>query len=50
MPTLGSGLALGIGGGLRQALPSRALELIGHPLAVAYGFDAEAPIEGWYEN
>jgi hypothetical protein len=33
----------------RQPLPSRALELIGYPPAVAYGFDVEATVEGRYE-
>lgn len=34
----------------RQALPSRALELIGHPPVVAHGFDVEATVEGRYET
>ncbi|WP_326691689.1 MULTISPECIES: hypothetical protein [unclassified Streptomyces] len=34
----------------RQALPSRALELIGYPPVVAYGFDVEATAEGRYET
>ena len=33
----------------RQTLPSRALELIGYPAAVAHGFDVEATVEGRYE-
>jgi hypothetical protein len=33
----------------RQLLPSRALELIGYPPAVAHGFDVEATVEGRYE-
>jgi hypothetical protein len=34
----------------RQALPGRALELIGHPPVVADGFDVEATVEGRYET
>jgi hypothetical protein len=34
----------------RQELPSRALELIGHPPVVAHGFDVEATTEGRYET
>jgi hypothetical protein len=34
----------------RQPLPSRALELIGYPPAVAYPFDVEATAEGCYET
>ncbi|MFG2024074.1 hypothetical protein [Streptomyces sp. NPDC048825] len=34
----------------RQALPSRALELIGYPPAVAHGFEVEATTEGRYET
>lgn len=33
----------------RQALPSRAGELIGYPPAVAHGFDVEATVEGLYQ-
>jgi hypothetical protein len=32
----------------RQALPSRALELIGYPPVVTQGFDVEATTEGRY--
>ncbi|MET9757636.1 hypothetical protein ABZ016_01040 [Streptomyces sp. NPDC006372] len=34
----------------RQALPSRALELIGYPPVAAHGFDVEATTEGLYET
>lgn len=34
----------------QQALPSRALELIGYPPQVAHGFDVEATTEGRYET
>ncbi|MEY9989536.1 hypothetical protein ABIE67_001568 [Streptomyces sp. V4I8] len=34
----------------QQALPSRALELIGCPPQVAHGFDVEATTEGRYET
>ncbi|CAM5633399.1 YdhR family protein [Streptomyces aurantiogriseus] len=34
----------------RQALPSRALELIGYPPVAAHGFDVEATTEGRYET
>ncbi|MFD8543162.1 hypothetical protein [Streptomyces sp. NPDC059649] len=34
----------------RQVLPSRALELIGHPPVFAHGFDVEATTEGRFET
>jgi hypothetical protein len=34
----------------QQPLPSRALELIGRPTAVAHSFDVEATVEGRYET
>lgn len=34
----------------QQPLPSRALELIGYPAAVAHSFDVEATTEGHYET
>ncbi|MDQ0710585.1 hypothetical protein QFZ55_000037 [Streptomyces luteogriseus] len=34
----------------RQALPSRALELIGYPPAVAHNFDVEATTEGRFKT
>ncbi|MDQ1022992.1 hypothetical protein QF035_000574 [Streptomyces umbrinus] len=34
----------------QQALPSRALELIGHPPQIAHGLDVEATTEGRYET
>lgn len=34
----------------RQPLPSRAIELIGYPPAVAHRFDVEATVEGRYET
>lgn len=34
----------------RQALPSRALELIGYPPAAAHEFDVEATAEGQYKT
>ncbi|NUV52342.1 YdhR family protein [Streptomyces coelicolor] len=37
-------------GASQQALPSRALELIGYPPQVAHGFDVEATTEGRYET
>ncbi len=34
----------------RQALPSRAVELVGYPPVLAHGFDVEATTEGRYET
>lgn len=33
----------------RQSLPSRALEVIGHPPVVEHDFDVEATVEGRYQ-